>query len=405
MTLPNVFQIKRISEVFQGLVDLIEDNNDQCSEGISVPEHIQALVLNLQVAHETFETGIEEFMHSEKQDHSEVKTVERIIEKCPYYLTVEDDDGDLPIQNAARNISSFSTLVPLLAKAGIQHGVGGEHGRGGLLVRDSDNCPAICRITRNGHVDAMKALISATPPLLKKSDVYEFYLIHIATLGNNLEMIKMMIEIDPAAVYKTWSSGELPISDAKSLDAFKLLLQSGVEYDPKHSSIGGLFAKDNNGIIPINRIVKRFGKENTMECIRQCLSPNKDIPILHKVIIHTPEYIYDIMTSFPDACFLRDDSGRLPIHVALETGMKWSSELSAIIYANSEHLDEVDPVTKLDSIALAVVEPASDSRTINYLKYPKNEKDIASDRSLVFKERSCVSISLRVSKILQEMFI
>jgi hypothetical protein len=44
-----------------------------------------------------------------------------------------------------------------------------------------------------------------------------------------------------------------------------------------------------------------------------------------------------------------------------------------IMYVNSDHLGEVDPVTKFCPIALAAAEPACDLRTIHYLlqKSPK----------------------------------
>jgi ankyrin repeat protein len=389
MTLPDIKDIKRISKVFQGLVEFIEENHDQSSDEITVPEEIQSLVLKLQVDHESFGKGIEEYMHKKKRNVSEVKTVERIIEESPYYLTVKDVDGDLPIHTAARDGSSFPTFIPLLAMVGIQHGVGGKGGKGGLLVQDHRRRSPLSLMVRVGNFDAMKVLFNAKPPLLVKSDVRERYLIHHSVYYNKLELMKMMIELDPAPLYKTNSSDKLPIHCAESLDAAKLLLKSASEYDPKHSSIGGLFSKDKKGEMPINIIINTFGKEHVMRCIEQALSTNKDIPILHKVILHTPEYIHDIITSFPDSCFLRDDDGRLPIHVALETGMKWSSALLLIMNANSEHLDEVDPVTKLCTSALAAAKPASDLRTINYLtlKYPKNLKVSALSSSTQEQQR------------------
>ncbi len=126
MTLPNIEDIKRISKVFQGLVEFMKENHDQSSDEITVPEEIQSLVLKLQVDHESFGKGIEEYMHKKKRNVSEVKTVERIIEESPYYLSVKDEDGDLPIHTAARDGSSFPTFIPLLAKVGLQHGVGGS---------------------------------------------------------------------------------------------------------------------------------------------------------------------------------------------------------------------------------------------------------------------------------------
>jgi ankyrin repeat protein len=373
MTLPNINDIKRISKVFQGLVDFIEDNR-KLSEGITVTEEIQSLVLNLHVAHETFDKGIAEYMHAEKEDLSEIKTVEKIIGESPYYLTVKDEYGNLPIHSAAWDESSLPTLIPLLAKAGIQHGVGGESGRGGLLVENSSGTNTLTCMTDQGNFDAMKALLNAQPPLLIKSDIVENGLIHKAVKVNELNMMKMMIEMDPKALYKRDSDGNLPIHCVNSQDAFKLLLQSAVDCDPNHSSIGGLFTKDGFGYMAINLITDKFNKKCVITCLEQVLSTHKDIPILHKAILYTPRYVRDIIENFPDSCFLRDDSGRLPIHVSLETGMKWSLVFLSIMNANSEHLGEVDPVTKLHLGDLAAVEPSCGLRTINYLmlKHPKN---------------------------------
>jgi hypothetical protein len=377
MTLPNNTDIKRISKVFQGLADYFGDNH-QSSEGITIPRDIQKLVLNLRVAHEAFEKGIITFMHREMRDLSSAKTVERIIGESPYYLTAKDIGGDLPIQNAAMHYYAFPTLIPFLAKAGIQHKVGGESGRGGLLLECSDEDNTLFNMARNGHCDAMKALLNAEPPLLVKSDVSKYFLIHAAAF--KLNMMKMMIEIDPAPLFQKDNYSCVPIYNMDNRESFKYLLKSAMEYDPKHSSIGGLFTKDDKGQICINRVIENLGKEATIARIEQVLSAHKDIPILHKVILHTPEYVHDFITAFPDSCFLRDENGRLPIHVALETGMKWSSELLSIMNANTEYLGEVDPVTKLCLGALAAVKPTCGLRTINYLmlKHPKDAKVIAS---------------------------
>jgi ankyrin repeat protein len=188
--------IERISKVFQGLVQFIEENHDQSSDEVTVPEEIQSLVLHFQVAHEHFGKGIEEYMHTEKRNVSEVKTVERIIKDGPYYLSVKDEDGDLPIHTAAMDGSSFPTFIPLLAKAGIQHGVGGKKGRGGLLVQDHEGCNSLSSMAYVGNYDAMKILLNAKPPLLRKSDVRKCCLMHNAVVSNNLDLMKMMIKMD-----------------------------------------------------------------------------------------------------------------------------------------------------------------------------------------------------------------
>jgi hypothetical protein len=341
---------KNTAKVFQGLIDLIESETKEGNRG-SVPREIQSLVSNFQRAHETFEKGIHEYMHRWGHDVSEFKTVERIVEKDPSCLISRDKSGHLPICNASFDDFSASTYVPFFAKAAIQHGVlADESERGGLLirVRDSKYTP-LQRLVRFTNISALKALQNSKPPLFKAADIRTECLIHIA------------------------ASGGTPLHKGRSLDLTKLLLKSAIKYDPHHISIGGLFAKNKQGAMSINCIINKFGKKDAIKCIEESLSTSTHIPILHKAIQHTPEYVDDIITSFPDSCFVRDENGRLPIHVALETGMKWSTSLLLIMNANSEYLGEIDPLTQFCPIALAAVEPACDLRTINYLlqKHPK----------------------------------
>jgi hypothetical protein len=380
--LPDSTDIKRITKVFQVLLDFIEECgecNDQSPEGSGGSDvsdsTIQSLVLKLQVAHKSFETGITKYIHKNKRKDLQVKIVEKIVKASPEYLSMRNKKGNLPIHSAAIDGSSFSsTCVQFFAKAGMQHRVGGTSGRGGLTIKDSDGQRPLTTITFRGDVNSMKALQSFQPPLLKKKDVCRYQLLHFATTGNNLDMMKMMIVIDPAALYITSPSGKLPIHLTKTLKAANLLLKGATKYDRKHDSIGGLFAKTSEGMMAITHMINTFGKEDTWRCIENALSLNYDTPILHKAIIYAPEYINDIITRFPDTCFVHDKNGRLPIHVALETGMKWSLTLSSMMNASMEHLRDVDPLTKLRPSALAALEPACDSRTINYLdsKYLKN---------------------------------
>jgi hypothetical protein len=252
MTLPNITAMKKITKVFQGLLDVIAESHDQTSEGknIEVPDDIQSLVLKFQVAREDFEKGITNYMHQDKRNDSQVKIVEKIVDASPYYLSVKSKRGNLPIYSAAYDGSSFSTYIPFLAKAGIQHGVGGETGRGGLLVKGCNGFSTLPTIAYEGNLNVMKALQSSEPPLLETADVNKFFLIHNAAIGDNLEMVKMvkmvkmMIDINPAGIYKhSCTSGKLPIHWAKSKEVAKLLLKSAIKHDPKHKSIGGLFAK------------------------------------------------------------------------------------------------------------------------------------------------------------------
>jgi hypothetical protein len=80
------------------------------------------------------------------------------------------------------------------------------------------------------------------------------------------------------------------------------------------------------------------------------------------------------MTRFPDSVLVRDDGNRLPIHVALESGMSWSPDLVSIINANRPHLKDNDPVTGWPPFVLAAMEPSCGLMTTFYLlkKHPEH---------------------------------
>jgi hypothetical protein len=366
-SLPTNTDIRRIAKVFQDISGLIERDALEATVP-AVPNEIESLVLNLQAAYQRFNFGIEQYMHKKKRHVNEVETVKAII-RNPYYLTVKNEEGNLPIHTAAQDASSSSTYVPLLAQAGVQHGVGGSRGRGGLLVKEAEHAiRPIKNIAFKGDLSTMQALRNIEPPLLTKCDVPKYLLIHCTIrYSHNLEMMKMLIEMNPAALYTRCNKGKLPLHMISTLDATKLLLDKAIECDPNHSSVGGLFAKNKEGILPIRQIISRYGKEDGWKCIEEALSRHKEVPILHKAIRHTPELIEDVISSFPHSCFLRDRDGRLPIHMALERGIEWGPDLVSLINANMAHLDYVDPVTKLCPYALAAMRPACDLRTINYL--------------------------------------
>ena len=60
-------------------------------------------------------------------------TLQKIIDNVPSCLSHENDVGFLPISFAVRYKESVH-YVPLLAKEGVKHNVGGDDARGGLLV-------------------------------------------------------------------------------------------------------------------------------------------------------------------------------------------------------------------------------------------------------------------------------
>ena len=77
-----------------------------------------------------------EYMHNlhrlgDKKPDEE--TLQTIIDNVPSSLSYQIDEGWLPICSAALSKESVH-YVPLLAKEGVKHNMGGDDARGGLLV-------------------------------------------------------------------------------------------------------------------------------------------------------------------------------------------------------------------------------------------------------------------------------
>ena len=69
-------------------------------------------------------------LHEHQPDED---TLQKIIDNVPTSLSHEDEYGFLPIYSAVQYKESVH-YVPLLAKEGVKHNVGGDDARGGLLV-------------------------------------------------------------------------------------------------------------------------------------------------------------------------------------------------------------------------------------------------------------------------------
>ena len=81
----------------------------------------------------TVHTG--EYLHDLDSKKPDKETLQKMIAVVPLALSHTNKHGQLPIQSAAWSHSSVG-YIPLLAKEGITHQVGGHDNRGGLLVGD-----------------------------------------------------------------------------------------------------------------------------------------------------------------------------------------------------------------------------------------------------------------------------
>jgi hypothetical protein len=75
------------------------------------------------------------YLHNLGDINPDEDTLLKIIDNVPSSLSYQDEDGWLPIYTASQSKESLQ-CVPLLAKEGVKHNVGGDDARGGLPRRN-----------------------------------------------------------------------------------------------------------------------------------------------------------------------------------------------------------------------------------------------------------------------------
>jgi hypothetical protein len=400
ITTETTISIEKVAKLLQNLVDL----QKEAEKGL--PIKLQACVSQLLSAQKRFVKQIDNYMHLMNYNVDGIETLKTIAETCPEFLATTDPQGNLPIhcpQVYGESLYS-KTFVPLLANIGRRYGVGGEDARGGLLVKNGRSYNVLQCLTDCPSTAVFDALRNAEPPLFYQEDVQNYHLLHEAVSDQNTELVKYMADVDPSCLYHYDHSGNIPIHyicssgnesqhgnhdehQCKGKFIAEWLLQKAVSQDTSNPTIGGLFTTEeqNEYDLVLNCLINRFGETDAWDCIERALSSFDNLPILHQVIQHAPQHCATVMRRFPDSVVVRDCNNRLPIHVALDNGMNWSTELVAIINSNRQQLKEVDPVTKWPPFALAGKDGNCDLRTIYHLirKNPEHVElaDNSSNRS------------------------
>ena len=321
----------KVANLFHDLSKLTDDD-DMMS---TVPDCIHEIVHDFKNAQEEFILSIDKYMHRYSWDRfeTEIKIDETIVKACPEFLASRNEDHELPIHCASGDIDSELEFVPMLAKYGVKNNdIGNRISRGGLLETFNESEKNVLQVIKN--VKTFQSLANMDPPPFLPEDVLGQDLLHYCS---------------------------------DNADIIKFLVGKAIKFDPSHSSIGGLFSRNNGGIFSNGDMfaIERFQNIDVIfKAVAQVMSHHEHIPILHKVIEHTPQFVDRIITFCPHATTTRDENGRLPIHISFESGMKTSLGLAAIMSASAEHLGALDPVTKFCPSALAALNPSCDLDTI-----------------------------------------
>lgn len=385
ITSSTTLSIEKTAKLLQNLIDLRDKGN------LAFPEKISKGIDSLVEAQQKFVQGIDDYLHESEsfEYEDDIEMVTTIVQTCPEFLATRDRYEYLPCHYAAgfEEINPSPKYLPLFANIGYKHAIGGENSRGGLLVCDRCNNNALRYVNDHNVLDLFQ---KNNPPLFFKEDIRNYTLLHDAAYfdESSFDLVKYLCDLDPSCLYQRDGDNELPlhyaVETAKSDEKKKVveyLLQQSVLYSESNETIGGLFEKNLYDDLVLDAFVERWGSEDVWDCIEKALSKNNNLdklPILHQTIRHAPQYVAEVIKRFPSSVHVRDsnNSNRLPIHVALETGMGWSLELIYLISHSKELMREVDPVSKCPPFALAGMGPSCcDLRTV-YSLLRKNPEQI-----------------------------
>lgn len=354
---------------------------DELSEHmhVDVLSHLNTIA---KTVHEDMSKTAGKFLHKindEKHTMNQVKTVVRIF---PEALGHVGEKGRLPIQRAIRKDKAVS-FIPLLALAGSYVNVGGEGKRGGLLLpvpgtpSTYENMLQILVNTASpsmhpdesddAHLRVLKKLRSLK--LVQKEDIQDYSLLLHSCYPNARRRFNYLIDWYPEALDSSISpNGSSLIHTAilHSVNSFRMVLKAGMRYYPRN--MGFLFKKDRNGTTACFSAFLLFGFQKSLQCIKECIPPSTEHPILHYVAKHVPRFLEDFIPHYPQSIHFRDDRGRSLFHTRLAESYTYSDSSSKgssfVLEATDEDIEERDPVTGLYPFLLASSSGSADLTSI-----------------------------------------
>eukprot|EP00979_Chaetoceros_neogracilis_P012835 scaffold3514_cov135-Chaetoceros_neogracile.AAC.1 len=323
-------------------------------------------------------------LHRLKTSKPSEGTVKQMVEGIPSSLSYKDDeDQDFPVQSAVWYIDSIKYL-PILAKEGIKHNVGGIDKRGGLLVtdpilNDDDNWNTLHSLVNLTDDDALNAIPFDTAclnamkelrkdGLLVKTDVKD--LLYPACHPAAKMRFEYLAEWDPDSLMAMTPQG-LPyvhyiINKYQSLSSFTMYLRTSLKYYPQQ--IGCLFQKDSDGKTSIRCAIEKHGRDKTFKAIHDCIPTDTTLPILHHAAKDAPEDFNDFSVRYPSAIYLRDENGRSFTQAQLAAGTKtFENDCFFFLRLSDDEIAEVDPVTKQYPFLIAATVGTGNLSTVYHL--------------------------------------
>lgn len=306
----------------------------------------------------------------EKIDPGE-RAVEKVAKKIPSSLSFVGHHVLLPIQRAVSygKISSLK-YIPLMAKEGVKHNVGGEGKRGGLLCvlrdlvckRHPEHPEEMDRIC----VEVLKKL--KKEGLLVKKDIIDHDLLYWSGGPATINRFKFFLEWDPDAA-ETVSRNGIPLMHRVALDClrdFHAVLEVLLEKYPTQA--GYLFQKNDEGFTAFEGLEGVATLEERMQALNSILSPKCSFPILHHALVAVPQHRDSFMKWFPWAYNLKDHNGRSLHQAILAAGNECiDKNISVFASMSDDQIRTKDPVTTLYPFAAVAAEEDGDLQKTFYL--------------------------------------
>lgn len=344
-------------------------------------------------------------LHRLKETKPSIDVIKELIQGFPDSLSFENKKDRLPIQSAVRNSNAVKYL-PILAKEGTKHEVGGIGMRGGLLVEHpaseyklkslqslaSLGIPSNPIPSDTACLDALKELRKDN--ILLKEDIKDHSLLYWSCNPMSKRRFEYLAEWDPDCLM-TGTFEDLPLGHAiiehkKNLTCFTIYFQTALQHHPQH--LGFLFQKDGNGKTAYKRAVEKHGRIETLKTIQQCIPTGTSLPILHHALKDAPECINDFTSRYPSAICLRDENGRSFVQAQLSEGTQTLDNNGLFfLRLSDDEIAEADPVTKQYPFLTAAGGDSGDLSTTYFLlsKNPsllERYKEEATERAMEEQE-------------------
>ena len=280
-------------------------------------EYGAGLMKILQSAAKDISDHTGEFLHALPEKKPDEDTLQKMISASPSSLNYKNDTDDLPIHKVMYHPDSIR-YVPLLAREGVKHKVGGNDGRGGLLVVGSTIPGVLClkplqsllwmRSKDNPYrdlcdkacVDAMKKLKDGN--LLTKEDIKNHGLFTCCCFQGCKQRFEFLCNWYPEGLKELRPI--MNVTTMLSIKSFAVFLKASTK--SHYQEAGLLFQTDTDGITACQRAFDRYGKEETMQVIGNCIPfDDPQIPILHHVAKHAIRLLNDFRGKIPLSCILQ----------------------------------------------------------------------------------------------------